>query len=95
MIEEMIWAFDSPGSVSKVLIVALLSVDPMMMRGADRGHKQRKCAARVFFALGRSELVGCGVRLGHQMPAASLQDESARAMPMPNYKLRAANRSYS
>ena len=39
---------------------------------------------RVFYALGRSELVGCGVRLGDQMPAASLQDESARAMPMPN-----------
>jgi hypothetical protein len=83
MIDEMMYPFDSPGSVSKVLIITLLSRDPKKMRGANTGHKQRKCAARVFYALGRSELVGCGVRLGHQMPAASLQDESARAMPMP------------
>ena len=47
------------------------------------GHKQRKCAAWLFYALGRSELVGRGVRLGHQMLAASPQDQNARAMPMP------------
>src|ERR1700758_4737537 len=29
-------------------------------------------------------VVGCGVRLGHEMPAASPQAKSARAMPMPN-----------
>ena len=84
MIDEMMLVFDSPGSVSKVFIIALLYRDPTNARGADTGHKQRKCAARVFYALGRSELVGCGVRLGDQMPAASLQDESARALPMPN-----------
>jgi len=49
---------------------------------ADTGYKQRKSAARVFYALGSSELVGCGVRLGQQMPAASVPHESAREMPM-------------
>jgi len=86
MIDEMMLVFDSPGSVSRVFTITLLSRDPTNAQGADTGHKQRKCAARGFFALGRSELVGCGVRLGHQMPATSLQDVSARAMPMPNYK---------
>ena len=90
MIDEMICAFDSPGSVSAVLIIALLFRESDKLRGADTGHQQRKCAALVY-ALGRSELVGCGVRLGHQMPAASLQDESARAMPMPTKRLKAEN----
>ncbi len=84
MIDEMTLVFDSPGSVSRVFIIVLLSRDPANARGADADHKQRKCAARVFYALGRSELVGCGVRLGRQMPAAPLQDENARAMPIPN-----------
>ena len=86
MMDEMMLAFDSPGSVSRAFIITLLFRDPTNARGADTVHKQRRCAARVFYALGRSELVGCGVRLGHQMPAASLQDESARAMPMPTNK---------
>jgi hypothetical protein len=71
MIDEMICAFDSPGSVSAVLIIALLSRDPTTARGADTGHKHGNCPARVFCALGRSELVGCGVRLA-AMAAASL-----------------------
>ena len=66
--------------------ISLHPEDPTNARGADAGHKQRKYAGRVFYVLGRSELVGCGVRLGHQLPAASLQDESARAMPMPTNK---------
>jgi len=78
----MMLVFDSPGSVSRVFIIALLFRDPTNSRGADTGHKRRKCAARVFYALGRSELVGCGVRLG-PMAAASLNSEGARAMPMP------------
>ena len=82
MIDKMMLVFDSPGSVSRVFIIALLFRDPTSSRGADTGHKQRKCAARVFYALGRSELVGCGVRLG-PMAAASLNSEVARAMPMP------------
>jgi hypothetical protein len=49
------------------------------MRPTNNGN-----VPRGFYAPGRSELVGCGVRLGHQMPAASLQDENARAMPTPN-----------
>jgi hypothetical protein len=84
MIDEMTVVFDSPGNVSKVFIIALLSRDPRKREGQTPGHKQRKCAARVFYALGRSELVGCGVRLGHPMAATSLQAENARAMPMPN-----------
>jgi hypothetical protein len=32
----MMLAFDSPGSVSKVLIIDLLSTDPRRMRGATR-----------------------------------------------------------
>jgi len=88
MIDEMICAFDSPGSVSKVLIIALLSRDPTNARGADTGATNNGNVPRGFCTLCdmRSELVGCGVRLGHQMPAASLQRESARAMPMPNYQ---------
>src|SRR5450755_2811639 len=84
MIDEMMLVFDSPGSASKVFITVLLSRDPTNARGTDTSHKQRKCAARVYYALGRSELVGCGVRLGRQLSAASLQDENARAMPMSN-----------
>jgi hypothetical protein len=63
MIDEMMLVFDSPGNGSSVFIIALLSRDLTNARGVDTGPKQRKCAARVFYALGRSELVGCGVRL--------------------------------
>jgi len=90
MIDEMICAFGSPGSVSADLIIALLFRNPTKMRGAAAGRQQRKYAALVY-ALGRSELVGCGVRIGRQMPAASLQDESARPMPMPKNELSAGN----
>jgi hypothetical protein len=82
MIDEMICAFDSPG-VSAILIIALLFRESVNCARGRHGHKQRKYAALVY-ALGRSELVGCGVRLGHQMPATSLQDESAREMPTPD-----------
>jgi hypothetical protein len=56
------------------------------MREGQTGPQTTGMCRAVFYTLGRSELVGCGVRLGHQMPAASLQDESARAMPMPANK---------
>jgi hypothetical protein len=69
--DEMMLALVSPGNVSMVLTTALLSRDPITARGADTVHKQRKCAARVFYVLGRSELVGCGVRVG-PISAASL-----------------------
>ena len=81
MIDEMMLVFDSPGSVSHVFIITLL---PEMREGQTRATNNGKVPRGVLYALGRSELVGCGVRLGHRMPAASLQDESARAMPMPN-----------
>jgi hypothetical protein len=87
MIDEMMLVFDSPGRVSKVFIIALLSRDPINARGADTGHKQRKCAARFFV---RS--VTCAPNwlaaesVSAKMPAASLQGEIARARPMPNYR---------
>ena len=65
MIEEMIWPFDSPGSVSLVFIIALRTKDSTAARVADTDRDERKCAARLVYALGRSELVGCGVRIGH------------------------------
>jgi len=37
-----------------------------------------------FFGSQLPVVVGCGVRLGHKLAAASLRAESARAMPMPN-----------
>jgi hypothetical protein len=64
MIDEMICAFNAPGSVSAVLIIARLFRDPTTARGADTSHKHGNCPARVFYALGRPELVGCGVGLG-------------------------------
>jgi len=63
MIDEMTCAFDSPGSVSKVLIVTLLSRDPIKMRGADRGRKDGD-VPRVFGSQ-LPVVVGCGVRPGH------------------------------
>jgi hypothetical protein len=43
--------FDSPGKASKDFITALLSRDSTTVRGANIGHKQRKCAARVLCAM--------------------------------------------
>ena len=92
MIDEMICAFDSPGRVSAILIIALLFRNPTNMRGAATGHQQRKYAALVY-ALGRSELVGCGVHLGNQC-LPSLRDESARAMPMPEQRIKGENKLF-
>lgn len=83
MIEEMICAFDSPGNVSVILIIALPSRD---LTAADTGCEQRKVAARVFCAFGRSELVGCGVRLVHEVSAVSYNRTHARTMPMLNWE---------
>jgi len=70
--DEMICAFDSPGSMSAVHIIALLLKDPTPdSSGQPPATNNGKCPAEVFCALGRSELVGCGVRLG-AMAAASL-----------------------
>jgi hypothetical protein len=49
MIDEMMLVFDSPGSVSKVFIIALLPRSDKM-RGADAGHKKRRWC-RGFSAL--------------------------------------------
>ena len=84
MIDEMMLVFDSPGSVLRVFIIAFpIQRSEKCARGRRRPQTTEMCRAG-FYALGRSELVGCGVRLGHQGSAASLQDESARAMPTPN-----------
>jgi len=50
MIDEMTCAFDSPGSVSKVLIIILLSRDPKKMRGAEQGPQKTEMR-RSFSAL--------------------------------------------
>jgi hypothetical protein len=81
MIDEMICAFDSPGSVSVILMIALRSRD---LTAADTGCEQRKGAARVFCAFERSELVGCGVRLVHEVSAVSHNRTNARTMPKLN-----------
>jgi hypothetical protein len=50
MIDEMMLAFDSPGSVSNLLIIALLS---RSQKNARSRHlpETTECAARVFCAL--------------------------------------------
>jgi hypothetical protein len=48
MIDEMTCAFDSPGSVSKVLIIILLSRHPKKMRGAEQGAAKDGDVPRVF-----------------------------------------------
>jgi hypothetical protein len=65
MIDEMILVFDSPDSVSMAFMIALLFRDLTNCARCRHGPKTTEIAARVFYALGRSELVGCGVRLGH------------------------------
>jgi len=79
MIDEMICAFDSPGSVSTAVII------PPEMREDARGRQgpQERSLPRVFGCLS-PVLGGCRVRLGHQLPAASLSNESATSMPSPN-----------
>jgi hypothetical protein len=54
MIDEMTCAFDSPGSVSKVLIVTLLSRDPKRCEGQNRDRKRRRCAAGFRLLVARS-----------------------------------------
>ena len=78
----MIRALDSPGSVSAVLKIAPVQRIRQMWEGQT--PTKNGSVPRGFYAIERSELVGCGVRLGHQMSAASLQDENARVMPMPD-----------
>ena len=85
MIDEMMLGFDSPGNVSTFFIIALLPADRKICEGQIRGHKRRKCAARVLCAM-----LACAPNwlaaesVTAAMAAASLQYESARAMPMPN-----------
>ena len=50
MIDEMTCAFDSLGSVSKVLIIILLSRVPKKMRGAEQGPQKTEMC-RGFSAL--------------------------------------------
>jgi len=53
-----------------------------MAQAAASGHKTTERVPRgSFCALGRSELVGCGVRVA-AMAAASLNRSGASAMPM-------------
>jgi len=52
MIDEITCAFDSPGSVSKVIIIILLFRDPKKMRGAEQGSQTTEMC-RGFSALSR------------------------------------------
>ena len=64
MIEEIIWAFDSPGSMSAALIFR--SPMPRFNNGTRGRHgpeTTEMCRAGLLRSR-RSELVGCGVRLG-------------------------------
>lgn len=63
VMDEMIDPFDSPGSVSTVLIIVLLSRDPKTTRGTDLGHK-RKCATRVITLSGAPNWLAAGTVSG-------------------------------
>jgi hypothetical protein len=82
MIEEMIWAFDSPGSVSKVLIVALLSVDPMMMRGADRATNNGNVPRGSSALSGAPNWLAAESVSAQWLPPRSI-NENASSMPIP------------
>ena len=71
MIDEMMRSFDSLGNVAAFVIVPLLLRTSRLYEGQTRAINNGN-VPRGFSALDmRSELVGCGVRLG-TMPAASL-----------------------
>ena len=52
------YALDSPGNVSKVLIVVVLSRDDRTMRGAKQESQKRRCAAGFRLSVAR----GCWLR---------------------------------
>ena len=83
MIDEMTCAFDSPGSVSKVFIIILLSRDPKKDARGTTGAAKDGDVPRGFGSQ-KPVVVGCGVRLGHELPATSLSYEGASSMPIPN-----------
>ena len=97
MIDEMMRAFDSPASMSALLIIALLLKYRASTPGADMGGSSTlPGASNWLVAESVSGIVWCesstlsefrsgwiGVRLGHQMPAPFLDSEGARAMPTP------------
>src|SRR5262245_23788809 len=85
MIEEMMLAFDSPGSVSKLVIVCLLIPKSQTKAKSKHSANHNGAFASRVFTLSSSVLVGCGVlsRL-HPLAAASLTDDLATAMPPPN-----------
>jgi len=83
MIEEMMLAFDSPGSVSKLVIVCLL-IPKSQTRAKDYSANHNGPFASRVFTLSSSVLVGCEVRSRPHRPAAdSLTDDNATAMPSP------------
>ena len=79
MIDEMICAFDSPGSVSTAVII------PPEIREDARGrqgHKNGVC--RGFSAVCRPYWLAAESASATKLAAASLSNESASSMPIPN-----------
>lgn len=83
MMDEMIYPLDSPGTMSTILIIALLSRDRQTTRGADTGHNNGNTPRGIYGCLAlRTGWLRSPCR--DQLPAASPDNENARAMPMPN-----------
>ncbi len=84
MMDEMMVAFDSPGKLSVMFIIASCSEIRQMCEGQIQATNNGD-VPRGSDALGRSELVGCGVRLGQTNflpPRSALQNASS--MPIAN-----------
>jgi len=74
---------NSPGSVLAMLIIALLSKDPKVNERQTLA-KQRMSLAGFCALKQRSELVGCGVRVGSNGCGLVQSDENANSLPIPD-----------
>lgn len=83
MIEEIIWAFHSFGSMSAALIFAPYAETQLRYEGQTWPETTEMCRAGHLRSR-RSELVGCGVRLGHQSTCPSFSADIASKLPMAN-----------
>ena len=84
MIDEMMLGFDSPGNVSRVFIIALLSRAPTNVRGADTATTTEMCGAGFVRDVPCAPNWLAAESVSAAMAAASLQVKNASAMPMPN-----------
>jgi hypothetical protein len=79
MIDEMICAFDSPGSVSTVVIIP-----PDIREDARQAGATRTEFYRGFSAVCRPYWLAAESASATKLAAASLSNESASSMPIPN-----------